>query len=206
MKALAIKNWFKNKDGKPKNKALVIVEWVLFGIFGVIFAFVLAANISGMIHKKENYNHTIRFGVGCFYVLSESMEPDYMKGSAIITYKEDIEDVYQRFITTDNPKIDITFMNIDSGIVAKDYNDKYEYMELVKTDMVMTHRLIDAYINEDVAFGKGRYVFMTAGINPQSNTGQENQYQVFTEKQYLGVVRYNSDSLGGFLEFITSAG
>ena len=64
------------KTKKPKSKARKIIEWVLFGIFGFACAVVLAANISAMVNKKKNYGQSIRFGVGSFVILTNSMEPD----------------------------------------------------------------------------------------------------------------------------------
>ena len=65
------------KPKRPKSKARKIIEWVLVGIFGAIFAFAAAATIDGMIHKNENYGQSLRFGVGTFVVQTDSMEPEY---------------------------------------------------------------------------------------------------------------------------------
>ena len=89
-----------------KKKIKDIIGWVLFAVFGLIFGFVLAGNIDGMIHKKDNANQTLRFGYGSFVVLSDSMEPKYMKDDAIITYKEKIESIYQKFSKNSEAIID----------------------------------------------------------------------------------------------------
>ena len=62
------------KVKKEKSKARKIIERVLFGVFGVACAFVLAANVSAMINKKKNYGQSIRFGVGTFVILTNSKE------------------------------------------------------------------------------------------------------------------------------------
>ena len=82
---------------KPKSKARKIIEWVLTGIFLALFAFVLAGQIDGMIHKKDHYNQQLRFGYGTFVVKTDSMEPKYMKKTAIITFCEDADKIYERF-------------------------------------------------------------------------------------------------------------
>ena len=79
------------KTKKKKSKTRVIIEWVLFGLFLVVFAFAGAAVIDSMIHKKDNYNQSLKFGLGTFIVLTDSMEPEYEQGSAIFTYKDDIK-------------------------------------------------------------------------------------------------------------------
>ena len=186
-----------------KKKIKDIIGWILFGIFGVIFAFVLAGNIDGMVHKKDNAGQTLRFGYGSFVVLSDSMEPKYMKDDAIITYKDNIESIYQKFSKNNQAIIDISFVNEYPGFDFQPDNPKYkEPIYLGKT--VMTHRLVEVHKDMSKEVGKGRYIFVTAGINPKSNTGQEHQYQVLTEKQYVGVVKLSSNFLGQFFKFISS--
>ena len=68
---------------KPKSKTRKIIEWILFGIFGVAFAVVIAGNISSIIHRDENYGQSLRFGVGSFVVMTTSMEPEIKKDDAI---------------------------------------------------------------------------------------------------------------------------
>ena len=87
----------KKKVKKPKSKVRKIIGWVLTGIFFAFFAVFAAGQIDGMIHKKDNYGQTISFGFGSFVILTDSMEPDYMTDSAIITYKEGLESVINRF-------------------------------------------------------------------------------------------------------------
>lgn len=189
---------------KSKKKTIKnIIGWILFGIFGAIFAFVLAGNIDAMINKKNNANQTLRFGFGSFVVLSDSMEPKYMKDSAIITYKEKIEKVYETFNKDNSKIIDVSFYNSYPGFDFQPDNPKYK--EPIYMNMVMTHRVVEVHMDASKAKGQGRYIIVTAGINPMSNTGQENQYQVFTEKQYIGVVKLNSNFLGQFFIFISSA-
>ena len=95
------------KEKKQKSKARKIIEWVFLGIFMAACAFILAGNIDGMVHKKQNYGQSIRFGVGSFIVLTNSMEPEIKTDSAIITYKEDCKKFEQRLEKGEN--ITVTF-------------------------------------------------------------------------------------------------
>ena len=192
----------KKRVKKPKSTARKIIEWVLFGVFGAACAFILAANISGEIHKKENYGQSIRFGVGSFIVLTDSMEPEIPKDSAIITYKENISDIVSRF--NKGQKVDLTFMNTDINVVRDFDPDDTNLTVRVNTGKVMTHRLREIHINEDVKAGDGRYYFVTAGINEKGFESGIDQYQVFTEKEYLGTVKINNVFLGKVFNFIVS--
>ena len=63
----------KKKEKKPKSKARKIIEWVLTGIFLVIFAIVGIAQIDGLVNKKKHYGQQIRFGYATFVVQTDSM-------------------------------------------------------------------------------------------------------------------------------------
>ena len=194
------------REKKPKSKARKITEWVLFVIFGVLAAVVLAGNVSSMIHKKENYGQSIRFGMGTFVILTTSMEPDIGKGTMIITFKEDVKTFDTRL--GKGEKLDVTFANIDVDIT--DFEpDTPEFKKenggtRIVTNQVMTHRLREVHINEEIAYGKGRYIFVTSGINTGGEHALEGQYQVFTEVQYLGTVKVVNAFLGNFMSFISS--
>ena len=94
---------------RPKSKARKIVEWILTGIFLALFAFVMAGQIDGMVHKKDHYNQQIRFGYGTFMVKTDSMKPLYGINTALITYLEDPEKIYERFQKGET--VDITFVH-----------------------------------------------------------------------------------------------
>ena len=204
---------------KPKSKARKIVEWVLTGIFLAIFGFVMAAQIDGMVHKKDHYDQQIRFGYGTFIVKTDSMEPVYNRQTALITYLEEPEKIYDRFQKGET--VDITFVHYT--VPTSDYTVPYDNPELtVRTNaskdgqvdgIPMTHRVREIHINENVAKGKGRYIFITAGINTKSEwMGYKegdpemiiNQYQAITEKELLGRVVVNSPFLGGVFSFVSS--
>jgi hypothetical protein len=77
----------------------------------------------------------------------------------------------------------------------------------------MTHRIREIHVNESKNKGEGKYTFITAGINTRSeNMGWRegdpditiDQYQVFTERELLGVVHVNSPFLGGVFGFVSS--
>ena len=191
---------------KPKSKARKIVEWVLTGLFFIAFGLFAAGQIDGMIHKSENYGQTISFGFGSFVILTDSMEPEYMTDSAIITYREDLNDVYNRYqqsLKDESITVDITFMDIyNISFKPTDHPDLNDQTPI--TNSVMTHRIREIHVDESKEYGQGKYLFVVSGINTSEHQSQAGQYQVFTEKQYLGIVQANSKVLGGFYRFISS--
>ena len=206
------------KAKKPKSKTRKIIEWVLTGIFLAIFAVVGLAQIDGLVNKKSHYNQQIRFGYGTFVVQTDSMEPEYKVGTAIITYLQDPEKIYQDF--QKGKSVDVTFYYMTVG--DNEYTVPTEHPDLTERtnkyvqkemEFPMTHRVQEIHINESLKKGEGRYTFITAGINTRSdNMGWHegdpdltiNQYQAFTEKQLLGRVKMNSPFLGGVFKFISS--
>ena len=190
------------KQKKKKSKARIIIEWILFGLFGVIFVFIIAGNIDGEVHKKENYGQSIRFGVGSFIVLTNSMEPEIPKSSAIITYKEEIKSIQSRF--EKGQTVDITFFNTRSKYTDGFYPDDPSLNTAIYVDHVMTHRLREFHVNPGVKVGQGRYVFITTGINTGGEQSLEGQYQIFTENEYLGTVKITNVFLGKVFNFIVS--
>lgn len=205
----------KGKKKKEKSKARKIVEWVLLGIFLLIFGYLGAGQIHGMIHKDENYGNTLNFGVGSFIVLTDSMEPLYKRQSALITYKEDFGEVYKRYSAIKAKgkasTIDVTFMDMNTGIVIEDSEFETEDFKSINgghrsspTNKVMTHRIREIHLDTTKKFGQGRYIIVTSGINDQGMSSKKGQYQIVTEKQYLGTVEINSPFLGGVFGFITS--
>ena len=209
-------NGKKTKVKRPKSKARKIVEWVLTGLFVVIFGFILVAQIDGMVHKKDHYNQTIRFGYGTFVVQTDSMEPNYKVGTALITYLEDADKIYQAFQKHEN--VDLTFVDCYEGFneyTVPDPNgtNKELVTRTARTGVPMTHRVREIHVNESLKKGEGRYTFITAGINTKSKMmgydkdGYEHtidQYQAFTEKEILGRVVINSAFLGGVFSFVSS--
>ena len=116
---------------RPKSKARKIVEWILTGIFLALFAFVMAGQIDGMVHKKDHYNQQIRFGYGTFMVKTDSMKPLYGINTALITYLEDPEKIYERFQKGET--VDITFVFTDQ------IKELPPPMDSVKKVMVVIH-------------------------------------------------------------------
>lgn len=200
------------KVKKPKSKASKIAGWIVTGLFAVLFVAFAAFQIDGMVHKNDNFGETIRFGVGSFVVQTDSMEPDYAVDSAIITFKEDPDSIYERFNEIQAKKaidptydghIDITFKDIYDAHVEP--YDKTTYTQQTQaTNIVMTHRLREIHVKENVEKGQGKYTYIVSGINISEHQSQKGQYQAFTEKYLLGVVQGNSKVLGGFFKFISS--
>ena len=195
---------------KKKSLARRIIEYSLRGIFGAFAIFIIAGNIQGEVNKKNNYGQSIRFGVGSFVVLTNSMEPEIPVDSAIITYQKDVGEVYN--IWKAGQVQDITFANVyvDIGYFEPDTQEfKAAYGGIrVTSNRIMTHRLREIHIREDVEYGKGRYIFVCSGINvaedPNNYANKKGQYQVFTEKEYLGVVQISNQFLGKIFRFIVS--
>lgn len=196
------------KTKKKKSKVRVIIEWVLFGLFLVVFAFAGAAVIDSMMHKKDNYNQSLKFGLGTFIVLTDSMEPEYKQGSAIFTYKDNIEKVVEEFRS--GKTVDLTFFNENCGIDPTSVDFEIERFkpseggQMIVTNKVMTHRLMEVHENKDVAIGEGRYLLVTSGINSRGVYSLEGQYQLLTEKQFLGKVVLYSPVLGSAFQFVIS--
>ena len=208
------------KEKKPKSKARKIIEWVVTGVFLVIFAFVMVGQVDAMIHQKEHYNQQLRFGYGTFVVKTDSMEPNYRVYTALITYLEDADKIYDDFVNK-HKTIDLTFIHVT--LPDTEYSQPLEPENQVLTKrtnresaevdgMAMTHRVREIHVNNNVEKGNGKYTFITAGINTKSKfmgwkKGDEplviNQYQAFTEKQLLGVVKMNSPVLGGVFFFVS---
>ena len=196
---------------RKKSKARIIIEWVFTGVFTALFLFVAVGQVMGMIDKDANYGHTFTYNFGSFVIQTESMvnnedESDsYPVGIAIITHKDDAKDIYEAYLRGE--VLDLTFYDGYTGPVDKitttAENVKYRTSA---TGYVITHRLFEVQINEDAKVGEGHYVFIVAGINKKmaEGMGAWGQYQAFTEKQLLGVVKVKSNVLGGFFGFISS--
>lgn len=200
------------KVKKPKSLAMKIAEWVITGIFGVFFIVIGAGTIDGMVHKNENYGESLKFGWAYFVVKTDSMDPKYPVDSAIVTHKDDVKDVYSYYIEhkqaisneSNDYYIDLTFMDAYGTGHYRPTNTKYNNDVSGSTRSVMTHRLREIAYNPSVAYGEGQYTFVVSGINIGGHQAQAGQYQVFTEKQYLGVVKTSSQFLGGLFNFISS--
>ncbi len=200
------------KEKKPKSLARKIIEWSLLAIFGAAFAFVMAGQVEGMIKRDENFGQLLRFGWGSFVVQTTSMEPDLPKGSAIITYKADPDDIYRQYLEygifdawmedkESEKHIDITFQNYYIGPVKP---SKSSVNNQVSTQYVFTHRLVEIQVDESKAKGQGKYTFICQGINDGGEYALKSQFQAFNEDQILGVVQYKSDFIGWVFGILAS--
>ena len=207
----------KKKVKKPKSKARKTVEWILTGLFLVLFVFLAAAQIDGMANKNKHYGQQIRFGFATFVVQTDSMVPAYPVKNAIITYLDDADKIYDEFVKNQgtDKTLDVTFF--DGYDTVNEYTKPLNHPELTsrtpRTRVPMTHRVQEIHRNDSVKKGKGRYTFITAGINTKStNMGWSEgdpemtiyQYQAFTEAELLGKVVVGSAFLGGVFGFISS--
>lgn len=203
----------KETSKKPKSTARKIIEWVLTGLFLVIFAILGFAQIDGMVHKNDHYGQTLKFGYGTFVVQTDSMVGAYDVKSAIVTHLDSCQSIYQSYLRGET--VDVTFW--DAYDSTNSFTKPTENPELtVRTPVknyTITHRVREIHINMNAEEGKGRYIFIVSGINDKStNLGWQegeppitiNQYQAFTEKQLLGRVVIGSAFLGGVFGFVSS--
>ena len=195
----------KKRVKKPKSKARKIIEWVFTGIFLALFAFLMVGQIDGMVHKKDHYGQQIRLGYATFVVQTDSMEPDYKVKSAIITFLDDADKIYERYQKKE--KVDLTFMDVYQAPLNDNIPSDPTLTDRVHAPSelpIVTHRLREMHVNPGVEKGKGKYIFIVTGINTDGNLSKEGQYQAFTEKELLGRVVANSDFLGGVFGFVGS--
>ena len=111
----------KKPEKKKKGKVRSIVEWILTGLFAVLFVAFGASQIDGMIHKNQHYGQMVRFGTSAFSVQTDSMEPLYPVNTAIINYLDDEETIVNRF---NSSKSDLYMLDD-----AKPYFDGHEWKE-----------------------------------------------------------------------------
>ena len=179
------------REKKPKSKARKIVEWVLTGLFILVFGFFGVMTIIAQATKGQNYGVPNYGGYQVMVILTDSMEPKYKVDSAVIVKKVKP--------STLKEGDDVTFMW-----------DIYGNGDL----MPMTHRLteINSYVEAD---GSTHYNFVAHGINTESKQcagdihGTEtadctNQHQSFNENLLLGKVVGHSMVLGGVFNFMTT--
>ncbi|MBR0294305.1 MAG: hypothetical protein IJQ67_00105 [Bacilli bacterium] len=225
-------NGKKKREKKPKSKARIIIEWVLTIVFAGLFIFAGIGQINAMINKKQNFNQNLPYGYGSFVVQTNSMEPTYKVKTAIITHKvsgtkvlemfnkpnvshvvaqEGNIIVYEALWTNDDLTakehgyVDLSFMDVYQSRFAPHNSKYYDQTNVDRpTTKVMTHRLREVHVDLTKEEGKGRYVFVVAGINEQGNQSVVGQYQAFNENYILGVVILNSAFLGGFFGFLSS--
>lgn len=203
------------KVKKPKSKARKIIEWVATGILGAIFVFAAACNICKIATRtSEREGHA--FGYYSFTVLTDSMEPVYPVDSVIIVHKEEPQKIVEQWNEIKDLKLDsqdkrnINLSFVDSYKTKvlsgfEEYNYQTDNVKDVNGNpIVMTHQLFNIKINDNIEEGNGKYIFFVHGINISEHQAQEGQYQAFSEKELLGVVKTNSALLGGASKFLSS--
>ena len=197
----------KKRVKRPKSKARKIIEWVLTGLFLAFFGVIMVGQVDGLVHRNDHYGQQIRLGYATFVVQTDSMEPEIMQKSAIVTYLYSPEKIVEKF--KKGEKVDVTFVdayNVDDENTKPWYNPELTIRTSVDSRIPITHRLREVH-----ELGNGHYVFIAAGINTQSKNktgtdaeGNINQYQAFSEQELLGCVVANSAFLGGCFNFIGS--
>ena len=192
------------KEKKQKSKGRVIFEWIFTGFFLLLFAIFGVAQIDGMVHQSEHYGQMVRFGYSSFVIISDSMEPEIMVDDAIIAKQESMESIVEKFNNGEN--VDIAFFNCKFSANIEFTHPEYQSVEAkqIVTNAVMTHRITEIHIQEDVEYGKGHYVFVCAGINDEGLYSKKAQYQLCSEQMYLGTIVHSSRVLGHFFNFLTS--
>lgn len=179
-------------EKKPKSKIRKTIEWIFYGIFGVLFVTVLTFQIVGLASKKNNYG-VPRFGnLQLNLVLTDSMEPDYKVNTLLFVTKTDASEL----------------------VVGNDVTFFYQPWSSYFSNPIVTHRIREIKINEGVEYGKGRYTITVGGINRNSKNARDvsggatgdclTQKQVINEQHILGKVTGSSFFLGGVFNFMSS--
>ena len=200
----------KGKKKRKKSKVQSIIEWVVTGFFGVLFVIAGIGQIDGMVNSKKHFGQPLRLGFGSFIVYTDSMI-EYPKNSAIITYLEDSDTIYNRWLKIkddENKHIDVTFWGTNSGmysyVVPSDVLPELTTPSYPETAYPVTHRIRHIYLNEGKAKGEGKYTFITTGTNTGGELSKESQFQAFSEKELLGTVKIGSKALGWGFRVISS--
>lgn len=251
----------KEENRKEPSKGIRYLKKILGWLVVLIFVGLALGPIIGQFTKKDNYGQVLNYGhYGNFVVLTDSMEPEYKKGTALVTEKESAEKLYSLYQENSkkNESLDKEYYEklkeasnnfipntSDKAVMDKvvtllnEYEAKSAHFDLTFVDgyqnyysvslktketnpitaflkdpiqlggedvnsRVMTHRLREIQYNENVEYGKGRYLFVVSGINIGGNQSGLGQYQVFSEKELLGKVEFESQVLGGFFNFVAS--
>lgn len=125
----------KQEEPKKKHsKAKSIVSWILTSVVAILFLAVAAFQVDGLIHKKENYNQSLGFGVGNFIVQTASMAPEYQVGTAVVTKKQDADKIYETYL--ENQKYNAE-LDRDDG---EDIDGKMELkLKEIEEEMIPLH-------------------------------------------------------------------
>lgn len=164
---------------RQKTKGRKIASWIIGGVFGVLFAGLIALQITVNVSKKSNYGVPKIGGIQICTILTGSMEPVYKIGTAII-----VEEVQACNLSVGD---DVTFYYAP-------------WKAKLTVEPVVTHRIIDIKMNEDKAYGLGRYTITCQGIAPEALK----ESQVINETNLFGKVVGQSQALGKAFSFATS--
>ena len=178
------------KKKKQKSKLRSTIEWAFTIIFAVLFVAFGAAQLDGMIHKKEHNDEMVRFGTSAFSVLTDSMEPLYPVNTAIINYLDSEETIVNRFNAS---KSDLYMLDD-----AKPYFDGHEWKEY-SSAVTPTDGNKFVYYNSSVSHWNNPHIVCYSLYNSTIWPGlemekvEENIYRIEVDKGFDRVIFTSGD-------------
>lgn len=165
----------KEKEKKPLWRR--ITGWLMTAIVIGAVGFFAAFMINGQINKDKHYGVNMFLGTSTLIVQTDSMEPDYMVGSAIF-----VKEIEPQDIKIDD---DLTF-----------------HWEQGGQSLIVTHRVKGITQDEN-----GTYFFECHGINTESDQCTwdcTDQFQNVPDYWVIGKVTGNSKAFGKLYSFFTT--
>lgn len=171
------------KQEEKKSKGKKILDWIIYGVFGVCIAFCALVFISQKLNNGYVFDYMFPA------VATDSMDPVYPVGSVLIVKKVNPADIKEGD--------DVTFM----------YN-----VEELGGPTKVTHRIFYVSKNPNKPVGEGHYIFKAHGINKESERCKigdsawdcTDQYQEFSEIDLLGRVEGKSNVFGFVFTIVQS--
>lgn len=201
----------KKTPEKEKSRGRIITEWVITILLASLFLLVAVFQIDGFVNRNNNHGQKISFGYGNFVIETNSMEPEYPIGTAIVSKRQDPEKIGEEFLrekangkSVDEIHIDLVFYYGEPVHVKSGVEGKTSLVQALNSAPI-THRLINV-VDNTVDTSKGKYIFICAGINTKAAEAYSasDQYQAIYGDAIYGKVVLNSPALGGFLQFVVS--
>lgn len=140
----------KEKQKKTSSKKM---EWLKRGIGGLlllIFVSLALGPIIGQFTKKDNYGQVLNYGVfGNFVVLTDSMEPEYKKGTALVTKKDSAEKLYSLYLENEKKNEEL---NKEYYAKLKEASNNFSPMTSDSKMMEQIVSLLDEYESKSAHF------------------------------------------------------